>query len=40
MDNTDKIPTGGYRLTLNDGNVIPQLGQGMYCIPDGPEAYN
>ena len=40
MDNTDKIPVGGYRLTLNDGNVIPQLGQGMYLIPDGPVAYN
>ncbi|MGI6033482.1 MAG: aldo/keto reductase [Coriobacteriales bacterium] len=27
-------------LTLNDGNRIPQLGMGVYMVPEGPETVN
>ncbi|MDU0401472.1 putative oxidoreductase/MSMEI_2347 [Lactococcus lactis] len=28
------------KLTLNDGNVIPQFGLGLYQLPEGTETQN
>ena len=28
------------KLTLNDGNVIPQFGLGLYQLPEGIETQN